>query len=70
MFDPKIKIRRLLMDKLTTAAESLGCSVEELVDQVLEKEVDRMLSKTNRAEVSQAEVDDIANKLKGLGYLE
>ncbi len=70
MFDPKIKIRRVLMDKLTVAAETMGCSVEELVDQVLEKEVDRVLSKSGRTEVSQAEVDDIANKLKGLGYLE
>jgi hypothetical protein len=70
MFDPKIKIRRVLMDKLTAAAETLGCTVEELVDQVLEKEVDRVLSKSGRSEVSQAEVDDIANKLKGLGYLE
>lgn len=70
MFDPKIKIRRVLMDKLTVVAETLGCSVEELVDQVLEKEVDRVLSKSGRTEVSQAEVDDIANKLKGLGYLE
>ena len=70
MFDPKIKIRRVLMDKLTIAAETLGCTVEELVDQVLEKEVDRVLSKSGRSEVSQAEVDDIANKLKGLGYLE
>jgi hypothetical protein len=70
MFNPKIKIRRILMDKLTAAADSLGCSVEELVDQVLEKEVDRLLSKSQRTEVSQAEVDDIANKLKGLGYLE
>lgn len=70
MFDPKIKIRRLLMDKLKTASDTLGCTVEELVDQVLEREVDRMLSKSGRSEVSQAEVDDIANKLKGLGYLE
>lgn len=70
MFDPKIKIRRLLMDKLKAASDTLGCSVEELVDQVLEREVDRMLSKSGRSEVSQAEVDDIANKLKGLGYLE
>jgi hypothetical protein len=70
MFDPKIKIRRLLLDKLKTASEALGCTVEELVDQVLEREVDRMLSKSGRSEVSQAEVDDIANKLKGLGYLE
>ena len=70
IFDPKIKIRRILLDKLTTAAESLGCSLEELVDQTLEREVDRILSKSGRTEVSQAEVDDIANKLKGLGYLE
>lgn len=70
MFDPKIKIRRVLMDKVTAAAEVMGCTVEELVDQVLEREVDRVLSKSGRSEVSQAEVDDIANKLKGLGYLE
>lgn len=70
MFDPKVKIRRVLMDKLAAAAEVMGCTVEELVDQVLEREVDRVLSKSGRSEVSQAEVDDIANKLKGLGYLE
>jgi hypothetical protein len=71
MFEPKIKVRRDLMDKLKLAVEVMGsASVEEFVEKVLEREVDEILTKAGRGEISQAEVDDIANKLKGLGYLE
>ncbi|WKZ56837.1 MAG: hypothetical protein QY326_08895 [Bdellovibrionota bacterium] len=70
MFDPKIKLSRALFEKLKEVASTLGCSVDEFCEQVLEKEADRALSKSGRKEATAAEVEDIANKLKGLGYLE
>lgn len=70
MFGQKIKIEKTLYDKLKTVADVMGCSVEEFAVKALEREADRVLSKSGRTEVSAAEVEDIANKLKGLGYLE
>lgn len=70
MFDPKIKLSKSLFEKLKEVAAMLGCSVDEFCEQVLQKEADRVLSKSGRKEATAAEVEDIANKLKGLGYLE
>ena len=72
MFDPKIKIRKALYDRIKTASEASGCaSIEEFVDKVLESETDKiLLAQAGKAGVTQQEVDDIANKLKGLGYLD
>ena len=71
MFEPKIKIRKALYEKLKIAAETVGTSsLEEFVEKIVEKEVDKILSKTSRAELSDTEVEDITAKLQGLGYLE
>jgi len=71
MFGPKIKVSKALLDKLKAAAETSGCaSVDEFVERTLEREADKILSRAGKNELSQKEVEDIANKLKGLGYLE
>ena len=71
MFDPKIKLSKELYEKLGQAATALGCaSVQEFVERTLEQEAERVLRETGKANPSAAEVDDIANKLKGLGYLD
>jgi hypothetical protein len=72
MFDPKIKVRKALLDKLQRAAEVSGCvSLEEFVEKILESEADRiLLERSGKEGVSAQEVEDIANKLKGLGYLD
>lgn len=73
MFKPKVKIDSALYDKVKAAAEALGsASVEEFIERTLENEADRVINsfKTRKGDVSDKEVEDIANKLKGLGYLE
>ena len=70
MFDPKLKLSKNVHDKLRVAAEILGCSVEEFAEKVLQAEAQKVIASTGKAAVSQKEVDEIANSLKGLGYLE
>ena len=70
MFGPKVKISDALLERLKVAAQILGCTVDEFVDKVLNAEVEKVLAKTASKDVSAKEVEDIANKLKGLGYLE
>ncbi len=74
MFDTKIKLRKELLEKAKSAASEMGCSsVEEFVETVLERELERIEnSKKEEAVVSekQKEIEDITTKLKGLGYLE
>lgn len=71
MFGPKIKISKALLEKLKAAAETSGCvSAQEFAERTLEREADKVLSRAGKNELSQKEVEDIANKLKGLGYLE
>ncbi len=74
MFDTKIKIRKELLEKLKTVSQEQGCSsVEEFVESALERELQRIDqnrkvdSETLRKE---QEAEDIANKLKGLGYID
>ena len=67
----KIAIPPALYQKLEQACELTGSSsVEELALRAIEKEVDRVLSQKARKELSASEVEDIAAKMKGLGYLE
>lgn len=70
MFKPKITLEKHVHDKLRVAAEILGCSIDELAQKVLLTEADRILSTTASKEISASDVDDITEKLKGLGYLE
>ena len=71
MFGYKLKLSDSLLKKLTIASEILGAaSVEEFALKVLESEADRVIANTGSQEASAADVEDIANKLKGLGYLE
>ena len=71
MFKPKVTISADLMSRLKQVAELVGCSsVEEYVERVLTAETDKILNGVNVAELAQGDVDAIAKKLKGLGYLE
>lgn len=71
MFEPKIKIRKELYEKIKLAVESLGCTVEEFAEKALTAETDKVLAVIGgKKELSAGDVEDIANKLKGLGYLE
>lgn len=76
MFRSKIKLRPALLEKVKLAAERVGCSsVAEFIERTLEREVTRVLAENNAAtgaprSASQSDVQKIADKLKGLGYLE
>lgn len=63
MFKPTIKLNKTLWSKIVKCAEAGGySSPEEFVVHVLEKEIARL----EEAESN----EEIARKLKGLGYLE
>jgi metal-responsive CopG/Arc/MetJ family transcriptional regulator len=63
MLTPTIKLKKNLWAKIKRCAEAGGySSPQEFVEHVLEKEI----SKIEEAESN----EEIANKLKGLGYLE
>jgi len=63
MFGPSIKVKKDLWERIKTRAAAAGySSPEEFVQHVLEREVARL-------EDTQSD-DEIARKLKGLGYLE
>ena len=71
MFDPKVKVRGAIYDKLRSAAEIVGCAVDELVNKILEREADKILALTDgKSPASSADVDEIAKKMKGLGYID
>ncbi len=71
MFGPKIKLEQHVLDKVRVAAKLAGASsIEEYVSRTLETEADRIIASTSKQEASASEIEDIANKLKGLGYLE
>lgn len=67
----KLKLKPELLEKVQSASKVKGASsLDEFVERIIEKEVDQILAKAGKRQVSAAEVEDITNKLKGLGYLE
>ena len=63
MFEPSVKVTKDLWARIKTCAAASGySSPEEFVQHVLEREVARL-------EDTQSD-EEIAKKLKGLGYLE
>lgn len=71
IFGPKIKISDTLIEKVKEACELTGSvTPDEFVERAVQKEVDRVFSQAPQREISKSEVDDIAAKMKGLGYLE
>ncbi len=66
----KLKISDAVLEKVRVAAQILGCSIDEFAEKALSGESDKVLAKTASKEVSAKDVEDISNKLKGLGYLE
>ena len=71
IFKKKITVSDATMELISKAVEISGASsVDEFAEQVLSKEATKIISQAGKGDVSQSEIDDIANKLKGLGYLE
>ena len=71
MFGSKIKVEPRILDKVRVAANIAGASsVEEFAASILEAEADRVIASTKKKEASAEEIEQIANQLKGLGYLE
>ena len=72
MFGNKIKVDGALYEKLQKVSDTMGVSVDEFAEKVLEAEVDKILnsSSSGDGDISQNEIDEISKKLKGLGYLD
>jgi hypothetical protein len=71
MFGPKLNLTPELAEKLKVAAQIAGASsMQEFALQVLEEGVARVLASTGKKDASPEEVENIANSLKGLGYIE
>ena len=66
----KFSVDDVVYQKVKVAAGILGCSLDEFVAKALEQECDRVLSQGSNQSPSAADVDQIAEQLKGLGYLE
>ncbi len=68
MFGSRIKLDGELLSRCRKQAEQLGySSVEEFVTHVLERELRSMEGTGDESAADEAE---IANRLKGLGYIE
>ncbi|MXZ35331.1 MAG: hypothetical protein F4X19_08880 [Acidobacteria bacterium] len=68
MFGSRIKLDGELLSRCRTQAEQLGySSVEEFITHVLERELRSMES---AGDETAADEEQIANRLKGLGYIE
>jgi hypothetical protein len=66
----KVKVSDSVLQKVKVAAGIIGCSVDEFIERALESEAEKVMASTSNKEPSAAEVEEIANQLKGLGYLE
>lgn len=68
MFGSRIKLDGELLSRCRKQAEQLGySSVEEFITHVLERELRSMESSGGGTAVDE---EEIANRLKGLGYIE
>ncbi|MCY3759471.1 MAG: hypothetical protein OXG96_17280 [Acidobacteria bacterium] len=68
MFGSRIKLDGQLLSRCRKQAEQLGySSVEEFITHVLERELRAM---EGTGSESAADEEEIANRLKGLGYIE
>lgn len=73
MFKPKLNVSKLVIEKIKVASEIAGCATpEEFAEKVLTEEANRVIASTanKNKNVSDKEVEEITNQLKGLGYLE
>jgi hypothetical protein len=69
MLQPTIKLNKNLWTKVKKCSEAAGYSTpKEFVEHVLEREVAKLENTAGRKDASSDK--DIANKLRGLGYLE
>ena len=63
MFGPKVKIDKDLYDKLKNCAEAGGySSVDEFVQHILEREVEKLGG-------DDADMEETKKRLEGLGYI-
>lgn len=70
-FKKKISLSDEAIEKVLQAVEISGASsLDEFAEKILLREADLIINQAGKGDLSQADVDDIANKLKGLGYLE
>lgn len=71
IFRKKINLSEQTLELAQRACEISGASsLDEFLDEVVTRESEKIINAAGKADVSQAEIDDISNKLKGLGYLE
>ena len=71
MFKSKVKLEKSVYEKAQVAAEMIGCSsIDEFVERAVIAEADKVLLQNNSKSVSEDDVEQITNQLKGLGYLE
>lgn len=71
MFGFKVKFSDDAAEKIKRAAELKGAaSAEEFVERIVMAEVGKILQQAGKNAPTQKEVEEIANKMKGLGYLE
>jgi len=69
--DKKVKVKSELYSKLEKVCEIQGCaSVDEYIAKTLESDADKILADSAAPQMSAEEIDKIASKLQGLGYLE
>jgi predicted CopG family antitoxin len=70
-FKKKISISDEAMEIVLKALEISGASsLDEFAEKALLKEAELIINQAGKGDVSEADVEDIANKLKGLGYLD
>ena len=71
IFRKKINVSDATLELINKAVEISGASsVDEFAEQILSKESSRIINQAGKGDVTQDQSDEIANKLKGLGYLE
>ena len=70
-FKKKISISDEAMEIVLKAVEISGASsLDEFAEKTLLKEAEAIINQAGKGDMSEADVEDIANKLKGLGYLD
>lgn len=72
MLGPKIKVSKNLYRKLQAASESLGVTLEEFAGKALDDAANAVIMKgsSDKKEMSKEEEDEIAEQMRGLGYIE
>jgi hypothetical protein len=72
MLGPKVKVSKNLYRKLQAASEALGVTLEEFAQKSLDDAANAVILKgsSEKKEMSKEEEEEIAQQLRGLGYIE